>query len=55
VKGRRPYGKTKGSITLVPIAEVLVREIAECREECRMNGKDLFPDAFVFPGVLEGR
>lgn len=50
----RPYGKTKGSITQVPIAEVLTNEIAEYREECRKKGKDVSPNAFMFPGRFGG-
>ncbi len=50
-KGKiRPYGKTKGSIAQVPIAEVLAGEIVEYREECRKKGKDVSADAFMFPG-----
>ena len=54
-KGKiRPYGKTKGSLTQVPIADVLADEIVEYREECRKEGKDTSPDAFVFPGRFGG-
>lgn len=54
-KGKiRPYGKTKGSLTQVPIAEVLAGEIVEYREECRKQGKDVSPDAFMFPGRFGG-
>ncbi len=50
-KGKlRPYGKTKSSLTKVPIADVLANEIAEYREECRKQGKDTSPDGFMFPG-----
>ena len=34
----------------MPIAEVLAGEIVEYREECRKKGKDVSPDAFMFPG-----
>ncbi len=50
----RPYGKTRGSIAKVPIAEVLAGEIVEYREECRKKGKDVTPDAFIFPGRFGG-
>jgi len=54
-KGKiRPYGKTKGSLTQVPIAEVLAGEIVEYREECRKKGKDVSPGAFMFPGRFGG-
>jgi integrase len=54
-KGKiRPYGKTKGSLTQVPIAEVLAGEIVEYREECRRKGKDVSPDGFMFPGRFGG-
>jgi integrase len=40
-KGKvRSFGKTKGSLTKVPIAEVLAIEIMDYREECRKKGKD---------------
>lgn len=50
----RPFGKTKGSLTKVPIAEVMANEIAEYREECKREGKDTSPDAFMFPGRSGG-
>ena len=50
----RPYGKTKGSITRVPVAAVLAREIAEYREECRNQKEDVSPDGFMFPGRFGG-
>jgi len=54
-KGKvRSFGKTKGSLTKVPIAEVLANEITEYREECRKKGKDTSPDAFMFPGRFGG-
>jgi integrase len=54
-KGKiRPYGKTKGSLTQVPIADALANEIVEYREECRKQGKDTSPDAFMFPGRFGG-
>ncbi len=50
-KGKiRPFGKTKSSLTTVPIADVLANENAEYREECRKQGKDTSPDGFMFPG-----
>lgn len=54
-KGKiRPFGKTKGSLTQVPIADVLASEIVEYREECRKKGKDVSPDGFMFPGRFRG-
>lgn len=54
-KGKiRPYGKTKGSITQVPIAEALAKKVVEWREELRKKGKDVSPDAFVFRGRFGG-
>ncbi|QNI32817.1 site-specific integrase [Alloacidobacterium dinghuense] len=54
-KGKiRPYGKTKGSLTQVPIADVLAGEIVEYREECRKKGEDVSPDGFMFPGRFGG-
>ena len=54
-KGKiRPYGKTKGSLTKVPIAEVMAVEILEYREQCKREGKDTSPDAFMFPGRFGG-
>ena len=50
----RPYGKTKGSITQVPIAEELAKELVEWREELRGKGKDVSPDAFIFGGRFGG-
>jgi hypothetical protein len=50
-KGKvRSFGKTRGSLTKVPIAEVLANEIMEYREECRKKGKDTSLDAFMIPG-----
>ncbi len=54
-KGKiRSFGKTKGSLTKVPIADVLADEIVEYREECRSKGRDTSPDGFMFPGRLGG-
>lgn len=54
-KGKiRPYGKTKGSITRVPIADVLAQEIAYYRDECRRWGVDTAPGAFMFPDRTGG-
>jgi len=50
----RPFGKTKGSLTEVPIADVLVEELKEYREELRRKKKDVSPDAFMFPGRFGG-
>lgn len=47
-KGKiRPYGKTKGSLTQVPIADQLAEELVEWREELRARGKD--GDAAIAP------
>jgi integrase len=54
-KGKiRPYGKTKGSTTQVPIAEALAKKVVEWREELRKKGKDVSPDAFIFRGRFGG-
>jgi len=54
-KGKiRPFGKTKGSLTQVPIADVLATEIVAYREECGKKGKDVSPDGFMFPGRFGG-
>ncbi|HEX3472379.1 MAG TPA: tyrosine-type recombinase/integrase, partial [Silvibacterium sp.] len=46
-KGKiRPYGKTKGSLTKVPIARQLAKELTSWRQHC----KDPSPEAFIFPG-----
>jgi len=50
----RPYGKTKGSTTQVPIAEALAKKVVEWREELRKKGKDVSPDAFIFGGRFGG-
>ena len=48
----RPYGKTRGSIAQIPVADVLGREIVQYRQECQRIGIDTSPDAFMFPGRL---
>ena len=54
-KGKvRPFGKTKCSLTKVPIADVLASEIAEYREDSKRRRKDTSPDAFMFPGRFGG-
>ena len=54
-KGKiRPFGKTKGSLTKVPIAKQLAKELAEWRKELDEKGKDTSPDAFMFPGRFGG-
>jgi integrase len=54
-KGKiRPFGKTKSSLTKVPIADVLAKEIVAYREECRQKGRDTAPEAFLFPGRFGG-
>jgi integrase len=46
-KGKiRPYGKTKGSLTRVPIAKQLAMELSSWRQQC----KNPSPEAFIFPG-----
>jgi len=59
-KGKiRPWGKTKGSLTKIPIAEPLAEELQAWREQCiadqrkkkRWHGpKADAPEAFIFPG-----
>ena len=54
-KGKiRPYGKTKSSLTKVPIADTLANEILEYREEMKKEGKDTSPEAFIFQGRFGG-
>jgi integrase len=54
-KGKiRPFGKTKGSLTKVPIAKQLAKELVEWRNELDEKGKDTSPDAFMFPGRFGG-
>ncbi len=54
-KGKiRSFGKTKGSLTKVPIADVLADEIVDYREECRRKGQDTSPGGFMFPGRFGG-
>src|SRR5208337_3072317 len=50
-KGKiRSFGKTRGSLTTVPIAGELAAELAEWREQ----SKDPSPEAFIFPGRFGG-
>jgi integrase len=54
-KGKiRPFGKTKGSLTKVPIAKQLAKDLVEWREQLNYSGKDTSPDAFMFPGRFGG-
>ena len=54
-KGKiRLFGKTKGSLTKVPIAKQLAKELVEWRKELDEKGKDTSPDAFMFPGRFDG-
>ena len=46
----RAYGKTRGSLTTVPIAVELAEELVEWRKQ----SKDPSPEAFIFPGRLGG-
>ena len=49
-KGKmRSLGKMKGSLTKVPIARRLAKELVEWRNEVYEKGKDTAPDAFIFP------
>jgi integrase len=50
----RPYGKTKGSITRVPLADELADELVEWREQLTKQGKDTSPDTFMFAGRFGG-
>jgi integrase len=44
-KGKiRPWGKTRGSLTRIPIAEELARDLVAWREQC----PDPSPEAFIF-------
>jgi integrase len=46
-KGKiRSWGKTRGSLTTIPIATSLAEELVLWREQC----KDPSPEAFIFPG-----
>jgi integrase len=55
-KGKiRPYGKTKGSLTHVPIADVLASEIVEYREECGKRVRTFLRTALCFPVVSGDR
>ena len=59
-KGKiRPFGKTRGSLAFVPLAEELAEELVAWRQDCREqhnNGKQKRavspddPEAFMFPG-----
>lgn len=54
-KGKiRPFGKTKGSLTKVPIAKHLAKELVEWRKELKEKGRDISPNAFMFPGRFGG-
>jgi integrase len=59
-KGKiRPWGKTKGSLTKIPIAKQLAEELQAWREQCREEEQQKknwhgptadSPEAFIFPG-----
>ncbi len=59
-KGKiRPWGKTKGSLTKIPIAQQLAEELQAWREQCREEQQHKkrwdgptadAPEAFIFPG-----
>ena len=54
-KGKiRPFGKTKGSLTKVPIAKQLAKDLVQWRSELDAKGRDTSPDAFMFPGRFGG-
>jgi len=54
-KGKvRPFGKTKGSLTRVPVAKVLAAELVAWRAQLEKEGRDASPDAFMFPGRFGG-
>jgi integrase len=50
-KGKiRPWGKTRGSLTTIPIAEELARDLVAWREQC----PDPSPEAFIFAAPRGG-
>lgn len=54
-KGKvRPFGKTRGSLTKVPVAKVLAAELVAWRAQLEKEGRDASPDAFMFPGRFGG-
>ncbi len=54
-KGKiRPFGKTKSSLTKVPIADVLANEIVEYREELRKEGQRHVPGCVHVSGAIRG-
>jgi integrase len=54
-KGKvRPFGKTKGSLTKVPVAKVLAAELVAWRAQLEKEGRDASLDAFMFPGRFGG-
>lgn len=54
-KGKvRPFGKTKRSLTKVPVAKVLAAELVAWRAQLEKEGRDASPDAFMFPGRFGG-
>ncbi len=54
-KGKiRSFGKTKGSLTKVPIARQLAKDLVEWRIELEGRGNDTSPGAFMFPGRFGG-
>jgi integrase len=55
-KGKvRPYGKTKGSLTKVPVAKVLAEELVEWRAQLKKQGKDTHRTPSCFRGGLADR
>ncbi len=50
-KGKiRPWGKTRGSLTTIPIAEELVRDLVEWQQQCPNSS----PEAFIFAAPRGG-
>lgn len=50
-KGKlRPWGKTRGSLTTIPIAEELTRDLSAWRQQC----PDPSPEAFIFAAPRGG-
>ena len=50
----RPFDKTKGSLTKVPVADTLVAELVEWREQLTREGNDTSTEAVMFPGRFGG-
>jgi hypothetical protein len=51
----RPYGKTLGSLTKVHLPNGLADELRQWKKELQgEDGKDVSPDAFIFPNADGG-